>query len=233
MARLPTITRADRSTQHLENVKLYDPDAMLYCDVGLNWTNLPIEDRWKERMAFSHMPRDKSRFSCNAHDDSPQPVQWGGTGICIMNELFSRVHGKMGSDPENLGRWTWARIQRRENEWLRVAAAYRPVKNTAETGSSYQQQLRHFRNQGDYRCPIKIFDEQFLHQLQDWLSQGDHIIVGLDANADVRSGPVKHLFNEAGMHECVLKINKPDYILYNFVLRAIQSCTRTEDDLDK
>ncbi len=151
-----------------------------------------MHDRWKERMVEARMPKDKSRFSHNIHENTNQPVQWGGTGLCIMNELYPRVHGKMGSDPENLGRWTWARIQRRENQWLRLVSAYRPVHNTSDIGSSYQQQLRHFRTKGDKRCPIKIFDEQFLHQLQEWMSQGERIVVGIDANSDVRSGPVKN-----------------------------------------
>ena len=53
----------------------------------------------------------------------------GGTGLLVMNELRSRAHRHLGLDQENLGRWTWARIEGRAGHWLRVVAAYRPVIN--------------------------------------------------------------------------------------------------------
>ena len=126
-----------------------------------------------------------------------------------MGEARPRLFQKMGSDPTNLGRWTWAKIQGRNGHFLRVVSAYQPVKNTSETGSSYQQQLRYFREQGVHECPRTLFVRDLKHQIQEWLQEGDHIIVGLDANDDIRKSPVRKMLVDQGLKESVLSINAP------------------------
>ena len=140
--RLPTLAKADKSTQFLAQLTVRDPDVVLMNDIGLLWSSLPVEDQWYERSRASPLPPTAHRFSYNTHEAYPdQLTQWGGTGIVLMKEAKPRLFGKMGSDHTNLGRWTWAKIQGRQGHFLRVVSAYQPVKNTSKTGSSYQQQL--------------------------------------------------------------------------------------------
>ena len=203
------MAKADRSTQFFEHLKLRMPDVTLVNDVGLCWPSLAPEDQWHERALSAHMPRHVARFSINSHEITSEKVQWGGTGIILMGEARPRLFQKMGSDPTNLGRWTWAKIQGRNGHFLRVVSAYQPVKNTSETGSSYQQQLRYFREQGVYECPRTLFVRDLKHQIQEWLQEGDHIIVGLDANDDIRKSPVRKMLVDQGLKESVLSINAP------------------------
>ena len=140
--RLPIIKHADRSTQFLANLKDFNPDAVLMNDVGLHWLNIPIEHSWAERTNVG-FPLNIFRFSYNTHEDKQEMVQWGGTGILTLDEFRPWTFQQMGSDPTNLGRWTWARIQGRHNMFIRLVSAYKPCKNTSNLGSSYQQHLTH------------------------------------------------------------------------------------------
>ena len=47
------------------------------------------------------------------------------------------------------------------------------------------------------------------HQLEEWKQEGDHILVGLDANDDIRKSPVQKMFTELGMHDAILGLHKP------------------------
>ena len=105
--RLPIIKAADRSTQFLANLKDYNPDAVLMNDVGLHWKNIPMADSWAER-TLTGFPPHKFRFSYNTHEDKQELVQWGGTGLLTLDQFRTRTYKQMGSDPHNLGRWTWA-----------------------------------------------------------------------------------------------------------------------------
>ena len=204
------MAKADKSTQFLEQLKLHSPDVTLVNDVGLNWANIPVQDQWPERAGDAGLPPAHFKISLNAHEKNDDLVQYGGTGIVLMDEAKPRMFGKMGSDPSNLGRWTWAKIQGRHGYFLRVVAAYQPVVNNADTGSACQQQKRYFRHKESWECPRKLFVKDLKHQLQEWLEEGDHIIVGLDANDDVRKSPIQKMFRELGMRESILDMHPAD-----------------------
>ena len=93
-------------------------------DMCLQWNRIPVEDRWSERAHAAQLQKHKDFFSYNKHEDTEAQVQWGGTGLILLDELRSRVFNQqMGSDEENLGWWTWARIQCRNGFFLRIISA--------------------------------------------------------------------------------------------------------------
>ena len=51
MGRLPAKANADRSTQFIEQLKAHHPDVVMMNDLGVDWRNMPIQDRWNERAA--------------------------------------------------------------------------------------------------------------------------------------------------------------------------------------
>ena len=87
---------------------------------------------------------------------------------------------------------------------------FRSVVNTSDTFSAHQQQRRYFRSQGEMRCPRELFVIDLKLQLQEWLNKGDHIIVGLDANDDVRDSPVQKMLAELGLKEAILDMHPQD-----------------------
>ena len=42
------------------------------------------------------------------------------------------------------------------------------------------------------------------HQLQEWLAEGEHIIVGLDMNDDARTCPTTNMFRSLGLRDLIL-----------------------------
>ena len=209
LQRLPLIKEADRSTQLMINLGLYQPDVAMLNDVGIHWPSLLTAHSWEERTR-GVLPFHRRRFSYNIHDKSGEQVQWGGTGLLIFDQLKPRVFKDLGTDSDHLGRWTWARIQGREGTFLRIISAYRPVVNNQNEGSSYQQQKRYFRSKQKFEDPLVLFDLHLKHLLQEWLHEGDQIILGLDMNADVRTSKTATMLRELGLTEAILKHNRPD-----------------------
>jgi len=203
--RLP-ISKADpKSSQLLENLKKYHIDVLMLAEVGLCWNNIPMEDRWAERTYKGPLAAHRYKFGYNVHASkkTKKKVQWGGTGILSLHDTVHRTP-QSGTDPSGLGRWTWTRIQGREGFWLRVVSAYRPVHNTTELGSTYQQHLRFLRSRNKRKDPRDQFLIDLKQQLQQWLLLGDNIMVGIDANEDVRHGDTHSMFHDLGLHDLIL-----------------------------
>ena len=203
------MANADRSTQLIATIRDHGYDALMSSDVGIFWDNIPVADSWIERTRKLLGPHP-FRFSYNRHDQRKDMVQWGGTGIILLGEAKTRLFGTMGSDKDNLGRWTWARLQGRHNFFTRIISAYKPCKNTSDLGSSYQQQLTYFRGIGEFRCPLKMFDLDLQGQLQEWLGEGDQIILGVDLNEDARTGPTSKMLRELGLTDVLIQMHRPD-----------------------
>lgn len=142
--------------------------------------------------------------------DTKGKVQWGGTGILLFDEAKHRALGRPGSDPENLGRWTWVRIQGREGHRVRIVVAYKPCKNQQNEGSSYQQQLLYFWSRDNFECPLTLFDLHLKEQLQEWLTEGDQIVLGMDMNEYVRTGKTAQMLRELGLMDAILKLHRPE-----------------------
>ena len=118
--------KKDTKTEHLlHNMgKVFRPDITLMMDIGLNWQFLPAEDQWHERCYLYGMTKQAARFQHNTTESKlyTKHVQWGGTGIVAMHDALPRAP-TFGCDESKLGRWTWVRLQARENRWLRIIAA--------------------------------------------------------------------------------------------------------------
>ena len=106
-----------------------------------------------------------------------------------MQETKTRVLNK-GEDPHRLGRWAWMLIQGRHGHHTRMVSAYRPNKSLTTAGTVYRQQLRHWRDKNIFECPIKLFEEHLEEEIKGWMLLGDHLMIGIDANEDVRTGTV-------------------------------------------
>ena len=94
-----------------------------------------------------------------------------------------------GVDPRGLGRWSWVRIRGENDQYTRFVSGYRPHKNSAGTGSVWSQHVRYYRQEGiQDPQPQNLFMEELITMIQTWMEDGDHVILGLDANVDVRHG---------------------------------------------
>ena len=86
---------------------------------------------------------------------------------------------------------------------MRVLSAYRPVFSTGPS-STYQQHVRGLHRLGRHGDPRLIMLEDIKTLLKSWIEEGDHILVAMDANEDVRSTRIQTMFHELGMSEIIL-----------------------------
>jgi hypothetical protein len=86
---------------------------------------------------------------------------------------------------------------------VRIISVYRPCK-TPGTTTTYQQQNRYLRkHNSDFEPREALYEELFL-ACSEWLASGDQLIVGIDANEDVRCGQTAEFFQTLGMKEAIL-----------------------------
>jgi hypothetical protein len=70
--------------------------------------------------------------------------------------------------------------------------------------SVYAQQQHFLDEQLDDVCPREAFIRDLCTEMDEWIEQGEQLIVALDANEDLRSGPVAMAFKQRDMREVLL-----------------------------
>ena len=119
------------------------------------------------------------------------------------NELSGHIT-QSGRDDAGLGRWAWITLGS-ENKRTRILTVYQPCRSRKEGyTTSYNQQRRYWRSQGISSCPWRLFQEHLTDALKTWRTQGDKIIMSIDGNEDIHSGPLQRsLTRELDMYEAV------------------------------
>ena len=87
---------------------------------------------------------------------------------------------------------------------VRVVAAYRPVLNKSGILSVWSQQRSYFDSINDDRCPREIFTADLCKEIVEWLETGDQLVIGLDANEDVRNGGFLARLAQLGLQETII-----------------------------
>jgi hypothetical protein len=83
---------------------------------------------------------------------------------------------------------------------LRVISGYRPNPDSSDgTGSVYSQQERRLRFIKDDRNPRRAFVQDLKKDLEAWQTEGNLIIIGLDANDNIRTGDVNAMLRSKGL----------------------------------
>ena len=175
-------------------------DIFCCCETGLCWQLLPPEDQWSER-AKPFFRRYRSSIANNITElDISKPRQYGGTAIIATDEIAHRV-STTGRDSTHLGRWTWMTIKCPHAN-IRIVSAYHPVhSNGPETVWAQHERILSQNHPTDPR--EAILDS--LHSLiQSWIEQGDHVILCMDANEDVRSNRLRRFTNSLDMKDAIL-----------------------------
>ena len=180
-----------------------EAEVLLLQEVGVNWSKVPKKHQWVRRCKNYFEPGAmQGKFSHNRHDASSAQRQWGGTGVVSQGKLKHYAMGA-GSDQTGLGRWTWAKYRGKDNISLRVVSIYQPCENKSGIVAVYAQHRRHLQNMKDDRDPRAAFKQDFRRELEEWINQGDHIIVGGDVNESIFHQSITDIFQEHGMVNAV------------------------------
>ncbi len=166
-------------------------------EVGSHWSKLDPSDQWVERVR--NLADSTAIFANNTREpDFSTKLQYGGVGIVATSEVRHRMIER-GKDPSGLGRWVWMRMLGREGHYVRFVSAYRPC-SSGGASSVFQQHNRVLDN----RNPRTAILEDLVSAMTEWKTLGDHLILGMDANEDIRHGEVHTLLAEVGLREVIL-----------------------------
>ena len=199
---LPENSRHYKSRQLIDHINNSELDVLLMNEVGLNWKKVSADNQWVERTT-GKLYGSKAVFAHNTTELAlTDTIQYGGVGIIATHELAHRIIDR-GYDPTNLGRWAWIRIQGKEGHTTRIATAYRPWESPGAS-TVFHQHARGLAQLDDHRNPIDALLEDLQLAINAWKAAGDHIIIGMDANEDVRVGQVHDTFEKLGLREAIL-----------------------------
>ena len=104
-------------------------------------------------------------------------------GRWTMDDDTHHAAGK-GTDPSEMGRWTWVRIKGRNNMYTRIYSIYRPCKSHGPH-TTYTQQVNALNETQDLRCPQTAMMEDLSTEILAAQQLGEQIIIGRDFNMNI------------------------------------------------
>jgi hypothetical protein len=113
-----------------------------------------------------------------------------------------------GKDPTGLGRWAWIRLQGRNGIRTQVVTIYCPCDSPGPETVN-QQQLWYFRTHGKDLEPRRqgLYEDLF-REATSWINKGNHLVMAMDANEEIRTGATDEFFQALGMTEAILTRTK-------------------------
>lgn len=168
-------------------IKRYEVNLVGIGELGLNMSLMGNGHRLLS--IFPELDLDtRSSVSYNEHE-SISLHQQGGVGMILLGEILP--YYKPGSkDFRRLGRWDSSILTAKQGHVTRVVHSYGVLPRASkEIGSVDQQHVRYIQsNLLEDISPRDLFESDFIWQLQYWRSQGERLILMMDANCHVLTG---------------------------------------------
>ena len=193
----PAIRKA-KIEQCTQLINKYDVDVQSYVEHGLNMAHFKASQTFDS--FFEAEVELRSVTGHNKNEDPGTPHQQGGTGLLATNEIIEYWKGS-GTDPRNLGRWSWIRLGAGPHT-TRVVSVYGVGKRKTEGwGRVYHQHLRHIQINNLDCSPYELFCRDLFQQLRQWTEQGERLIVMMDTNEHILNSAFgrKLVSEEAGL----------------------------------
>jgi hypothetical protein len=181
----------------------WDFDVFGFSETNIDWRLASEDDnlysRCKEWWDTLHIS------SSNNTTSSPiQAHQYGGTALFSINKASHRVISK-GVDGSKLGRWVWTRYRGCNNHTLRNIVGYRPNPPSGGPFTVYAQHRLFFNSLEEDGCPRAAFLQDLSKEIEAFKAEGDHIILMLDGNSDMRSGEIHQSLTSCCLCEVILE----------------------------
>ena len=178
-------------------------DIRLWQEIGLFWPKVAEEDQWRRRIS-SRSLGIMANFSFNSREPEVSATkQPGGTAVISNSKMSAKVNDK-GSDPSNLGRWTWVRCGEKGRLNTTFFSVYRPCAPHTSAGSTtFDQHLRHIKSDNP-REQILIDLEEEIKKFQ---IKGDNIIIGMDANENVKGRRISRFMDALNLKDAILSLH--------------------------
>ena len=203
VANLPENAQTAKSRQCIDFIRSSHASLFSMQEVGLFMSKLRPEDQWFARV-IGKFSASSATFAYNMNETAISPIrQPGGVGIIATENVHYRVQER-GRDETGLGRWCWVVLQGKQHHRTRLISAYRPCVGSPGPTTVYQQHVRHLLRTGRDSEPRRQFYIDLRASIVKWKQEGDHIVVTMDANEDVRTGETAAFFRSVDMKEAIL-----------------------------
>ena len=178
-------------------------DIRMWQEIGLYWPKVNEDDRWYRRTSRRALGTLANfAFNTNEHHLSA-PRQPGGTAVITNARLSSKVKQK-GVDPRNLGRWSWVRCGEDGKMHSTFISVYRPcIPSTSAGSTTYDQHVRHI----EANDPRELLLNDLAEEIEKFQNKGDNIIIGMDANENVKGRRLKRFMDKLNLKDAVLSLH--------------------------
>ena len=178
-------------------------DIRLWQEIGLFWPKVKEEDSWRKRLS-GRAHGTYAQFGFNNCEPEVSAIQQpGGTAVIANARMSARIKGK-GVDPRNLGRWTWTRCGEEGRLHTTFFSVYRPCVPSISAGSTtYDQHLRHIGTEEPRECLLKDLEIE----VRKFQEKGDNIIIGMDANENIKGKRIKKFMDSLNLKNSVLDLH--------------------------
>lgn len=195
---LPISPYTDKHRQITSVIDSLQLDSFGLIEINLNFPRLPSSLQWKER--FKDLLHKNTTCSTNIHSNTTDRTLFGGTAQLTQGTLAHRAIST-GKDVSGLGRWVWTRFIGKNGTHLRFITGYRPVSANNSDGPFQvaNQHETYFLTHDDDRPARCAFFDDLDAEISDWLTQGDTLILSLDANEFVRSNEINRYIRKWGL----------------------------------
>lgn len=186
-------------------IDAYDINGTVICETCMNWSTLPHDKRMKSW--FDNMFEREIQVNTAHNIHGPRTATWqpGGTGMLFTHELLQYAKNR-DNDFRGLGRWSSWVLQSNPNHRTRVVVAYCPGKKSTNLGLTTvanQHMIYIDENNIETRSPYALFLQDICDQLREWRSNGDRLLVFIDANEHILNGQIHQAWQDESidLHE--------------------------------
>ena len=179
--------KIDRLNALIESLEV---DVLLGCETNIDWRMLGDFQQLLDLLKPCTAKRGVA--SHNTTGDMLQQAQRGGTVVTTFGRLCDVVSttSGCGRDPTGLGRYSWIKLG---NDLIStvIASAYLPCRPSNSKGKTFWDQCRFYHEAGgDFRNPDEIMTDDLLRDIAGRRASGSQVILALDANQNVYTGPL-------------------------------------------
>ena len=189
-----------KTTDLKEFIERRDIDFMCLAELGVYWPSVPDKDRlWERTSEWFDYRRIVTAYNTKGHESRSQ---YGGTAIIGVDFIVQKIN-TCGYDTSGLGRWCWMVMNGKNDTTTRIISTYCPVKpHSNGQNTVFAQQLRVLSVD-----PIQAFWNDLGTELQQWMNNGEQIILCGDWNTYVLGKDITTFMNKYGLKEAITHVH--------------------------